>query len=177
VDVATGGTLAPSPELTIQGDVSISGIYAVDVSGAAIDQVLDIGQLNLAAGSMLSVSGVLSEASYVIMTYNTRLGSFADVSSVTGQGYDVIHDDIAGEVRLVLHGPPSVSIVHGTNGVTVFWPSFSGFTYWLEYRTNLLTGDWIPLGDYTNLPGIADILYATNFPTGPKSVFFQVLEE
>jgi fibronectin-binding autotransporter adhesin len=171
-------TLAPSPQLTIEGDVVVNGTFAVDVSGATIDQVVDIGNLNLGGGSSLVVSGVLTEPSYVIMKYATRSGNFVDVSSPAGQGYAPIYDDVAGEVLLVLHGPPVVDISSEDAGsIIVSWPSFSGFNYWLEYRSNMLTGAWADFAPYTNLIGIAEIYFVTNTPGGDVQGYFRVREE
>ena len=177
VKIEPGASLAPSPELTIENQLSIQGTYAVDVSGAAIDQVVDINNLTLHAGSAVTVSGTLTATNYVIMTYNNRAGTFTDVSSVTTQGYDVIYDDVLGQVRLELHPDPFVMIGVENGGIIVFWPGFSGYDNRLEYSANLLLGVWLPLEPYTNLPGMADMLTATNFPPDPQAIFFQVVED
>ena len=176
VTVTPLATLAPSPQLTIQGNVVVQGTYAVDVSGATIDQVLDIGNLDIGAGSTITVSGTLTEPSYVVMTYTARTGAFADAAGVFDQGYHVEYDDDAGEVRLEAHAQPLVGIQLVGSNLVVSWPGYAGFTYWVEHRTNLVVGAWDYFGDYTNLPGLIGSMFATNDPCADPVGFFRIQE-
>ena len=176
VGIATNAALAPSPQLDVTGDVFIEGTCALDVAGAAIDRVLGISDLTLTTSSVLTVSGALTETDYVIMTYSTRSGEFGEVSSVTTQNYEVVYDDVGGEVRLVW-AAPVVDILLDDEDLTVSWGSDTGSVYWLEHRTNMLLGTWMPLPPWTNLPGTGGPLTATNLPTSDPEGYFRVLEE
>ena len=138
--------------------------------------MLGISDLTLTTSSVLTVSGALTETDYVIMTYSTRSGEFGEVSSVTTQNYEVVYDDVGGEVRLVW-AAPVVDILLDDEDLTVSWGSDTGSVYWLEHRTNMLLGTWMPLPPWTNLPGTGGPLTATNLPTSDPEGYFRLLEE
>ena len=93
--------------------------------------------------------------------------------------YDVIvtnqfNSVTSAPATLTVQGPAPVSLtqarVTGTN-FTFTFPTESGFTYVTEYRTNLISGSWLPL--VTNA-GTGSSVTVTNPGTGGSARFFRV---
>jgi fibronectin-binding autotransporter adhesin len=86
VDVAAGGSLAPGAgvgTLTVNGDVSLDGTLANEISGSSTDLLAVDGDLTLGATSILDLVGTLTGSSYTIASYTGTLqGTFGSISGL-----------------------------------------------------------------------------------------------
>ncbi|MFT5122997.1 MAG: fibronectin-binding autotransporter adhesin [Verrucomicrobiales bacterium] len=156
-DVDVEGTLGAGESigtLTLTGDLTVNGTLAVEVDAGGNDLVQGIAHLELDVASVLSVSGTIG-TNIVILTYTTREGIFGDVSSVTGQGYEVVYDDTLGEVRLETVPPPDIiTRIEQVGGrLEVSWDAVPGSEYDLVFKLDLSEPMWTPVPGFTNLTG------------------------
>jgi hypothetical protein len=92
---ASIGTLAT-------GATTLDGTLLVEVSGAACDLLDVTGLLTLGGTSVLDVDGTLSEDVYIIAQYDSRLGTFGDLTDVDLAGYTVDYNYASGnQIALV----------------------------------------------------------------------------
>lgn len=177
VDIAAGGVFAPGagalPVFNASSDLDLQGEWRVDVSGATADLVTAIDRLTLGPASQLTVSGVLTAPFYLIARFTDRTGTFVDTSALAGTGYTVAYDDLAGEVRLVAPAPPTLGLL--PDGLS--WTGHVGRAYTVEFRTNLLSGVWVPVAGFTGIAGTGVPLSFTNLISGDLRGYYRVREE
>lgn len=180
VSVADDGILAPGNgvgTLAVNGPLALDGNLAFQVSGATADRVTGVTNLTLGPTSAVTLTNTLTAASYVMISYSgTRTGQFGDVTAVTAQGYTVVYDDVAKQVRAEFIPAPAATAFTG-NSLVLGWPSRATHTYTVQYRTNLLSGVWIDLPGFTSLPGAAGSMSVTNNVGGDVRGYYRVVNQ
>lgn len=118
--VEAGGSIAPGDILgafSAAGAV-IAGTLEIDVDAASADRLTVTGNLNL-TGATLEVAEISagSESSYVIASYTGDLtGAFA--ATELPAGYELVHDTVAKEFRLVKVTGEGFAAFAALNGLT-----------------------------------------------------------
>jgi fibronectin-binding autotransporter adhesin len=177
VTVHAGGRLEPGNgigHITLTGNLDLQGTLAIETNATTNDLVRGVALVTLGASSALDLSGTLVRASHVIMRYTTRTGSIGDVSDATAQGYEVVYDDLAGEVRL--QTLPATITVPATPAPGLSWPTRVGRFYTLQYRPELNGGNWTDVPGHINLAGTGSPITLPALLTSDPRGYYRMAE-
>ncbi len=158
--VATGGTVATDGSFGT-GSATLQGTYACEIDGPTGSTLNVTGNLEIAAGATLALSGTPTAGTYIIATWTGDITADFDNVTVTGlpDGYEIV-PDLALKRILVTNGSGNAYDDWATaNGVSDDGPGFDsdgdGILNYIEF---VLGGD--PSGPDSNsaalLPAITD---------------------
>jgi autotransporter-associated beta strand protein len=180
VEIEPGAAISPGVgavgTLTVSGALTLRGRYALDVSAATSDRIAGVSSLTMGPGSVLDITGTLTAPSYIIANYTSRTGAMEDTTEATVQGYQVVYDDLNGQMRLE-EIPFVANPSADGSSVVIAWPARAGEIYSLQYRTNLLNGTWQYVTGLTNLLSSGGTMSVTNLITGDNRGYYRVVNE
>jgi hypothetical protein len=137
-----------------------------DVGGAAVDGTAAVNQTNLGVFNQVITNWPPGAALWLVW----------EMASPAGKSQGLAIDDLSFSASDQPMQAPAPSLMIGSaannNPLILSWPGVPGWSYQVEYKTNLADASWTAWG--SPLPGNGATLSLTNPPDGATQRFFRV---